>query len=77
MQAIIGSTLLSSKAAQPTKKPFEIYDSRLSGFTLRIQPSGVHRPNALRFSQVRPNKLKHFVLRTCHREHPDHNQHVH
>jgi hypothetical protein len=41
MQAIIGSTLLSSKAAQPTKKPFEIYDSRLSGFTLRVQPSGV------------------------------------
>jgi hypothetical protein len=27
--------------AQPTKKPFEIYDSRLSGFTLRVQPSGV------------------------------------
>jgi integrase len=41
MQAIIGSTLLSSKAAQPTKKPFEIYDSRLPGFTLRVQPSGV------------------------------------
>src|SRR6266404_4302012 len=41
MQAIIGSTLLSSKVAQPTKKPFEIYDSRLIGFTLRVQPSGV------------------------------------
>jgi hypothetical protein len=41
MQAIIGSKLLSSKAAQPTKKPFEIYDSRLSGFTLRVQPTGV------------------------------------
>lgn len=41
MQAIIGSTLLSSKMAQPTKKPFEIYDSRLSGFTLRVQPSGI------------------------------------
>jgi integrase len=41
MQAIIGSKLLSSKAAQPTQKPFEIYDSRLSGFTLRVQPSGV------------------------------------
>jgi integrase len=41
VQAIIGSTLLSSKTAQPTKKPFEIYDSRLSGFTLRVQPSGV------------------------------------
>src|SRR5256885_7425020 len=41
MQAIIGSTLLSSKVAQPTKKPFEIYDTRLIGFTLRVQPSGV------------------------------------
>lgn len=41
MQAIIGSTLLSSKVAQPTKKPFEIYDIRLPGFTLRVQPSGV------------------------------------
>jgi hypothetical protein len=41
MQAIIGSTLLSSKAAQPAKKPFEIYDSRLAGFTLRVQPTGV------------------------------------
>jgi hypothetical protein len=29
MQAFIGAKLLSSKVAQPTKKPFEIYDSRL------------------------------------------------
>ncbi len=41
MRAIIGSTLLSSKVAQPAKKPFEIYDSRLPGFTLRVQASGV------------------------------------
>jgi Arm domain-containing DNA-binding protein len=41
MRGIIGSTLLSSKVTQPTKKPFEIYDSRLFGFTLRVQPSGV------------------------------------
>src|SRR5579863_1214184 len=41
MRAIIGSRLLSSTAAQPTKKPFEIYDCRLHGFTLRVQPSGV------------------------------------
>ena len=41
MRAIIGPNLLSSKVAQPTKKPFEVYDSRLPGFTLRVQPSGV------------------------------------
>ena len=41
MQAIIGSSLLSSQMAQPRERPFEIYDSRLPGFTLRVQPSGV------------------------------------
>ncbi len=41
MQTFIGAKLLSSKVAQPTAKPFEIYDSRLSGFTLRVQPTGV------------------------------------
>jgi hypothetical protein len=41
MQAFIGSKLLSSNVAQSTQKPFEIYDSRLSGFTLRVQPTGV------------------------------------
>src|SRR2546429_173226 len=41
MQAFIGATLLTSKETQPQSKPFEIYDSRLPGFTLRIQPSGV------------------------------------
>jgi Arm DNA-binding domain len=41
MQDNIGLTLLSSKMAQPNQKPFEIYDSRLSGFTLLVQPSGV------------------------------------
>ena len=41
MQTFIGSKLLLSKAAQPTAKPFEIYDSRLAGFTLRVQPTGV------------------------------------
>jgi hypothetical protein len=41
MQGFIGAALLASKDAQPRTKPFEIYDSRLRGFTLRIQPSGV------------------------------------
>jgi len=41
MQAFIGATLLTSKETQPQSKPFEIYDSRLPGFTLRVQRSGM------------------------------------
>jgi hypothetical protein len=40
MRAFIGPTLLTSKETQPQSKPFELYDTRLRGFTLRIQPSG-------------------------------------
>ena len=40
MRAIIGAKLLAGKEAKPAEKPFEIWDSRLSGFVLRIQPSG-------------------------------------
>ena len=40
MRAIIGSRLLASRAAQPKNKPFDIRDSRLAGFLLRVQPSG-------------------------------------
>ena len=40
MRAIIGAKLLASKAAQPQAKPFEVWDSRLKGFVLRVQPSG-------------------------------------
>ena len=40
MRAIIGAKLLTTKAAQPSAKPFTIADTRLSGFTLRVQPSG-------------------------------------
>ena len=41
MRAFLGATLLTIKETQPRAKPFEIYDSRLHGFTLRVQPSGV------------------------------------
>jgi integrase len=41
MRAFIGATLLTSQQAEPRSKPFEIYDNRLSGFVLRVQPSGV------------------------------------
>ena len=40
MRAIIGARLLASGAAQPKAKPFDIRDSRLAGFLLRVQPSG-------------------------------------
>jgi len=40
MRAIIGAKLLASKAAQPQAKPYEVWDARLPGFVLRVQPSG-------------------------------------
>jgi hypothetical protein len=52
MQAFIGPTLLAGKEVQPKEKPFEIYDSRLSGFTLRVQPTGV-RAYYARFGRSR------------------------
>jgi len=41
MRALIGPSMLASTSVQPREQPFEIYDTRLAGFTLRIQPSGV------------------------------------
>jgi integrase len=40
MKAVISARLLASKLAQPGTKPFEIRDRDLSGFILRVQPSG-------------------------------------
>lgn len=39
MQAAIGNRLLS--ALKPADKPFEVRDTKLKGFLLRVQPSGV------------------------------------
>lgn len=38
---VISARLLSSDAAKPKEQPFELRDSRLNGFILRVQPSGV------------------------------------
>src|SRR3954466_14804287 len=48
MHAFIGEILLTGSEARPRRKPFEIYDNRLHGFTLRVQPSG-HRSYYARF----------------------------
>lgn len=40
MRAIIGAKLVGSKEARPSAKPYEIRDTRLPGFLLRVQPSG-------------------------------------
>jgi integrase len=40
VRAIIGARLLASKAGQAAAKPFEVRDTRLPGFLLRVQPSG-------------------------------------
>jgi integrase len=40
MQAIISARFLASPDAKPKDKPFEVWDSNLKGFVLRVQPSG-------------------------------------
>lgn len=52
MRALIGTSLLTSDLAQPRQRPFEIGDTKNSGFTLRIQPSGV-RSYYARFGRSR------------------------
>jgi hypothetical protein len=58
MQRFIGPTLLAGNEFQPKRKPFEIYDIRLPGFTLRVQPSGV-RSYYARFGRNRRVALGH------------------
>jgi integrase len=40
VRAILGARFIASNAAQPRPKPFEVRDTRLPGFILRVQPSG-------------------------------------
>jgi integrase len=40
VRAIIGAKLIASQEARPSAKPYEIRDTRLPGFLLRVQPSG-------------------------------------
>jgi integrase len=63
MRAIIGAKLLSGSQTRPQTKPFEIRDSRLSGFILRVQPSGVRAYIAQigRGRRVTIGKVGHFT----------------
>jgi integrase len=86
VQTFIGAKLLASQLAQPTNKPFEIYDSRLAGFTLRVQPTGVRsyyarfgrnrrfalgRVGALRPDEAR-DKCQKVLGNVAHGRHPLH-----
>jgi len=57
MRGIIGAKLLASHVAQPAAKPFEIYDIRLPGFTLRVQPSGA-RSNYVRLGRQSSHRTR-------------------
>jgi integrase len=48
MRAKINASLLKSEKVKPQAKPFEIYDTELKGFTLRIQPDWVDKSGAVR-----------------------------
>lgn len=66
MQAIIGAQLIAS--LKPTEKPYEVRDSRLIGFLVRVQPSGsmsyvVEYGRGKRITIGRVGKLKPAVAR--------------
>lgn len=56
MKSVISGRLLSSKEAQPREKPFEIRDTRLRGFLLRVQPSGV-RVYYVQLSRIKRERI--------------------
>jgi integrase len=62
MRAIIGAKLLAGKRAQAAAKPFEVRDSRLHGFILRVQPSGARSYYAqiARGRRIAIGKADHF-----------------
>lgn len=89
MQAFIGATLLASKLSQPQSKPFEISDNQLSGFVLRVQPSGMRsyyarfgrnrrvvigNPEALTPEEAR-ERCKKVLGNIAHGNHPLHGIH--
>jgi integrase len=89
MQAFIGATLLASKLSQPRSKPFEISDNQLSGFVLRVQPSGMRsyyahfgrnrrvvigNPEALTPEEAR-ERCKKVLGNIAHGNHPLHGIH--
>jgi integrase len=52
MRAIISARLLTGETARPRAAPFEIRDTRLPGFILRVQPSGA-RSYVTQFGRAR------------------------
>ena len=51
-EPLLGRSSCRARRLSPRKKPFEIYDSRLAGLTLRVQPTGV-RSYYARFGRSR------------------------
>lgn len=63
MDTIISAKLLNGARAKPGAKPFELWDSQLSGFILRVQPSGARSYVAQvnRGRRVTIGKVGHFT----------------
>src|SRR4051812_2372458 len=63
MGTIISAKLLNSTRAKPGEKPFELWDTELRGFILRVQPSGVRSyiAQVARGRRVTIGKVGHFT----------------